>query len=161
MPGNVFVLSDGSTDELFSNLAGGDVDNVERVVVELDEKDRPLPAPVRVADDRARTARRSPLASRETYYAINQPVPNSNPPRRRFVQLRSIEDPQVAAAVHNIELYPGGQWFGRGRGGRPEPHPVRPRRGRGRDARRGLSARSGWPPATRSRWATWSGWSPG
>ena len=39
-------------------------------------------------------------------------MPNSNPPRRRFVQLRSIEDPQVAAAVHNIELYPGGKWFG-------------------------------------------------
>jgi ABC-type antimicrobial peptide transport system permease subunit len=28
------------------------------------------------------------------------------------VQLRSIEDAQVAAAVHNTELYPGGRWFG-------------------------------------------------
>jgi ABC-type lipoprotein release transport system permease subunit len=111
VPGNVLVLSDGSTDELFSNLEDGDLNNVERVTVELDEKDRRLPTPVRVATTE-RDGKTVPLASRETYYAINQPVPNSNPPRRRFVQLRSIEDAQVAAAVHNIELYPGGKWFG-------------------------------------------------
>ena len=31
IPGNVFVLSEGSTDELFSNLGYGDFDNVDRV----------------------------------------------------------------------------------------------------------------------------------
>src|SRR5262249_23994772 len=33
VPGNVLVLSEGSTDELFSNLARSDGNNVERVVV--------------------------------------------------------------------------------------------------------------------------------
>jgi hypothetical protein len=110
VPGNVFVLSDGATDELFSNLGYGDVDNVERVVAVLDEKDRPLPAPVRVKQVEL-NGTPTYLASRETYYVINQPVPNSDPPRRRFVQLRTVEDPQIAAAVHDIELYPGGKWF--------------------------------------------------
>jgi ABC-type lipoprotein release transport system permease subunit len=104
-------MSDGSNDELFSSLGFEEVDNVERVVVELDEKDRLLPAPVRVRTIE-RDGKPVALASRETYYSINQPVPNSNPPRARFVQLRSIEDASIAAAVHNIELYPGGQWFG-------------------------------------------------
>lgn len=111
VPGNVFVLSDGSTDELFSNLGYGDLDNVERAVAELDEKDRPLKAPVRVKTIEL-DGRPVALASRETYYAINQPIPNSNPPRRRFVQVRSVEDARIAAAVHNVELYPGGTWFG-------------------------------------------------
>jgi putative ABC transport system permease protein len=111
VPGNVFVMSDGSTDELFSNLGYEEVSNVERVVVDLDEKGRPLPAPVRVRTMEV-DGQKVALASRETYYAINQPVPNSNPPRRRFVQLRSIEDPLIAAEVHNVELYPGGRWFG-------------------------------------------------
>ncbi|OWK36671.1 ABC transporter permease [Fimbriiglobus ruber] len=111
VPGNVFVLSDGSTDELFSNLGYGDLDNVERVTVELDEKDRPLAVPVRVKQIE-QDGRKLALASRETYYVINQPVPNSTPPRRRFVQLRTIEEPAVAGAVHNIDLFPGGKWFG-------------------------------------------------
>ncbi len=113
VPGNVFVLSDGSTDELFSNLGYGDLDNVERVVVELDEKDRRLPEPVRVKTVEI-DGKPVALASRETYYAINQPIPNSNPPKRRFVQLRSVEDARVAAEVHNVKLYPGGKWFGQG-----------------------------------------------
>jgi hypothetical protein len=111
VPGNVFVLSDGATDELFSNLGTEEVDNVERAVAELDEKDRPLPEPVRVRRVE-RDGKVVPLASRETYYAINMPVPNANPPRRRFVQLRSVEDAQTAADVHNVVLYPGGRWFG-------------------------------------------------
>lgn len=111
VPGNVFVLSDGATDELFSNLGYGDLDNVERVLVDRDEKDRPLPVPVAVKRIE-RDGKKVYLASRETYYVVNQPVPNTVPPRRRFVQLRTIEDPQIASAVHNIELYPGGSWFG-------------------------------------------------
>lgn len=110
VPGNVFVLSDGSTDEIFSNLGYGDLDNVERVVVELDEKDRVLKTPIRVRQ-LERGGKTVALASRETYYSINQPVPNTNPPRRRFVQVRSIEDAEIAAEVHNIQLYPGGKWF--------------------------------------------------
>ncbi len=110
VPGNVFVLSDGSTDEIFSNLGYGDLDNVERAVAELDDKDRVLKVPVRVKTI-DRNGKPVALASRETYYAINMPVPNSDPPRRRFVQVRSLEDSEVAAEVHNIQLFPGGKWF--------------------------------------------------
>ncbi len=129
VPGNVFVLSDGSTDEVLSNLGYGDLDNVERVVVTLDAKNKPLAEPVRVATVE-RDGRPKFLASRETYYNINQLIPlragewdahlathpedRGQPPRqlrRRFVQVRSVEDPEVSAAVHNVDLYPGGRWF--------------------------------------------------
>jgi hypothetical protein len=111
VPGNVFVLSDGSTDELFSNLVPSEVDNVERVTTDLDEKGRRLPYVARVRTVE-KDGNKIYLASRETYYSINQPVPGTDPPRRRFIQLRSHEDGEIAAAVHNIELYPGGRWFG-------------------------------------------------
>jgi hypothetical protein len=110
IPGNVFVLSDGATDELFSNLGYGDLDNVERASAMLDEKDRPLRAPVGVKKAKV-NGRDVFLASKETYYVINQPVPNTDPPRRRFVQLRTLEDPEIAAEVHGVSLYPGGTWF--------------------------------------------------
>ncbi len=110
VPGNVFVLSDGSTDEVFSNLGYGDLDNVERVEAVEDEKNNRLATPVKVKSIE-RNGQTVFLASRETYYVINQPIPNSNPPRRRFVQLRSLDDAAIAAEVHNVELYPGGQWF--------------------------------------------------
>jgi ABC-type lipoprotein release transport system permease subunit len=124
VPGNVFVLSDGSTDEIFSNLGYGELDNVERVEVDeeqlFDATGKPVldgdkelwraVPPIRVKQIE-RDGRKKYLASRETYYSINMPVPNSDPPRRRFVQLRTIEDPLIAAKVHNVELYPGGEWF--------------------------------------------------
>jgi ABC-type lipoprotein release transport system permease subunit len=31
--------------------------------------------------------------------------------RRRFVQIRGIDDPGIAAQVHRLSLLPGGQWF--------------------------------------------------
>jgi len=111
VPGNVFVLSDGATDELFSNLGYGDLDNVERAVVELDNKDRLLATPVRVAKLTNREGRQVFQGSRETYYSINQPIAGTDPPRRRFVSLRAVDDPDIAAAVHDVELYPGGAWF--------------------------------------------------
>lgn len=111
VPGNVFVLSDGATDELFSNLGYGDLDNVERETATLDAKDRPLAEPVRVARTKSRDGREVALASRETYYSINQPIPNTTPPRRRFVSLRAMDDADIAAAVHDVELYPPGRWF--------------------------------------------------
>ncbi len=60
MPGNVLVMSEGSTDELFSNLARGDATNVERVTIASDQKgpaDRPGGGRAR-GDHRARTAAR-------------------------------------------------------------------------------------------------------
>ena len=111
IPGNVFVLSDGSTDEIFSSLDYKDMGNLEQLKVGLDEKNRPLKVPVGIKRKEFGGKVR-PLASWETFYSINQPVPNSEPPRRRFVQLRTLEDPLVAAEVHGVALYPGGRWMG-------------------------------------------------
>ena len=93
-PGNVIVLSDGATDEVISNLTIGDLSEIEN-----------LPEVVR-ADGR-------PMASRETYLVVNQPIPNTSGgrPKRRFLQLRGLEDPQMAADVHAIALLPDGSWF--------------------------------------------------
>jgi ABC-type antimicrobial peptide transport system permease subunit len=93
-PGNVLVLADGATDETFSNLSIGDLSEIEN-----------LPA---VARENGR-----PLASRETFLVVNQAVadPAGGRPKRRFLQMRGIEDPQLTARVHNLELLPGGQWF--------------------------------------------------
>ena len=46
-PGNVLVLADGATDELFSYLGASDVTMIERETATLDSAGRPLPAPVR------------------------------------------------------------------------------------------------------------------
>lgn len=110
IPGNIVVLSDGATDELFSNLAYGEVDNVERATTTQDEKDRPLAVTVGVRKEEIGGRERF-LASKETYYVINMPVPNTHPPRRRFVQLRTMEDADIAARVHDAKLFPGGRWF--------------------------------------------------
>ena len=125
VPGNVFCLSDGATDEIFSNLGYGDLDNVERVSADLeqlfdaagkpvlDDGEKPLwrtISPLKVKQVQ-KDGKPKYLASRETYYSINMPVPNTDPPRRRFVQLRTLDDVEIAAQVHNIQLYPGGRWF--------------------------------------------------
>ena len=93
-PGNVIVLSDGATDEVISNLTVSDLSEIEH-----------LPSVVR-QDGR-------PLASRETFLVVPQLMSDaaSGRPKRRFLQLRGIEDPQLTAGVHNLELLPGGHWF--------------------------------------------------
>ena len=93
-PGNVIVLADGATDEVISNLTIGDLSEIEN-----------LPDVVRT-DGR-------PMASRETFLVANQPIPNTSDgrPKRRFLQLRGIEDPRLTAGVHGLELLPGGSWF--------------------------------------------------
>lgn len=130
IPGNVMVLSDGATDELFSNLGYGDVGNVERVMVTEDEKGRALKKPLGVARgviglDGNFTAlpadtpkEKEPpamvrLASYETYLVMNQavPVPEGEKARRRFLQVRTMRHPAIAAAVHKMDLHPGGAWF--------------------------------------------------
>jgi len=129
IPGNVFVLSDGATDELFSNLGYGDTDNALRQVVTLDEEGNPLPAPVKVAravketdgslrrlkvDEEPPAGQQATyLASKEVYFVVSQPVPvkEGEQPRRRLLNMRAIDDAPVAAAVHNISLYDGSSWF--------------------------------------------------
>jgi len=93
-PGNVIILSERATDEVVSNLMPADVGDLERQQGIVRENDRPL-------------------ASRETYLVVNQPIPNAPAKglRRRFLQVRGLDDPVIAARVHNLELLPGGAWF--------------------------------------------------
>jgi ABC-type lipoprotein release transport system permease subunit len=98
-PGNVLVLSDGATDELFSSLAFGDTSDLER------------DPPNILRDEEG-----NPLASWELYLVVNQPVPESSPTfkkghHRRFLQLRGIDKPALSARVHGLTLHPGGAWF--------------------------------------------------
>lgn len=94
-PGNVIVLSDGATDEMFSNLGYRDSADVERQPGVLrDEQDRPL-------------------CSRETYIVVNQPIEGAKAGerQRRFLQVRGLDDPAVSGKVHGLDLHPGGAWF--------------------------------------------------
>jgi len=94
-PGNVMVLSDGATDELFSNLGFTDIGDIER---------QP-----RVR----RNAAGQPICSREVYLVVNQQVigPSGETLQRRFTQVRGVEDPLMAAEAHGLDLFPGGAWF--------------------------------------------------
>jgi ABC-type lipoprotein release transport system permease subunit len=97
-PGNVMVLSDGATDELFSNLGKADTSDVENQPgVEATEYD----------------GQQVPMCSKEVYMVINQaiPVKPGEKARRRFVQVRGIEFPaEIAGRVHGIKLK-AGAWF--------------------------------------------------
>jgi ABC-type lipoprotein release transport system permease subunit len=93
---NILILSDGSTDEVFSNLSIDDIAGIEQL--------KPI-----VRNDEGK-----PLASRETFMTVNQVIPNSGQnglPKRRFVQLRGLQDPAIAATIHDVALLPGGHWF--------------------------------------------------
>jgi ABC-type lipoprotein release transport system permease subunit len=92
-PGNVMVMSDGSTDEAFSNLGYRDVTEVEWHENIL-------------RDDTGR-----PLASWEVYLIVNQPVESKSARKKRFLQVRGLDDPARSGAVHGIALHEGGAWF--------------------------------------------------
>jgi ABC-type lipoprotein release transport system permease subunit len=93
-PGNVMVLSDGATDESFSNLGFLDIGDIENQPGVLRENGRPL-------------------CSRETYLVVTQPIANPVPgrPQRRFLQVRGVDDSEMSGHVHGLELYPGGSWL--------------------------------------------------
>ena len=95
-PGNVLVLSDGATDELFSNLGYGDVTRIEQLAGIQHDNDG------------------KPLVSWELFVVANQQIPNAKPGerQRRFVQVRGIVDPVRSGNVHSLELHDGGKWFG-------------------------------------------------
>jgi len=92
-PGNLLILAQGVTDETFSSLAYGDTDDIKNQpgILQIDGQ---------------------PSVSRETYLVVNQPTPNAVPgrPRRRFLQVRGVEDAQLAGDVHGMKLYDGGKW---------------------------------------------------
>jgi putative ABC transport system permease protein len=93
-PANVLVLASGSTDEAFSNLSIGDVREIEALPEILRDKDG------------------KPLASRETYMFATQSIPDAPPgrPKHRFLQVRGLADPAIAATVHDAKLKDG-TWF--------------------------------------------------
>ncbi|HEY7424687.1 MAG TPA: FtsX-like permease family protein [Gemmataceae bacterium] len=92
---NVMVLSDGATDEVFSNLGYGDITKIDQwPTVQTDDDGQPL-------------------TSWEVYIIVNQPIPNAKPGerQRRFLQVRGLKEPARTGRVHNIPLKPGGAWF--------------------------------------------------
>src|SRR5262245_7371539 len=93
-PANVICLSDGASDELYSNLPMGETSNLAR-----------QEGVVSGADGR-------PLCSREVYVFTNQgmPAPAGERPKHRFLQIRGVEEPDISAQVHGLELV-GGTWF--------------------------------------------------
>jgi hypothetical protein len=127
VPGNVIVMADGATDELFSNLGFGDIKEIA------------------LRDEVVRGDDGEPLASFEVYVVVNQPIPTRKCPvcgemapvddigekllphgepacagsgavvlgtrGRRFIQVRGAEDPVRTGAIHRIALLPGGAWF--------------------------------------------------
>src|SRR5262249_62099953 len=54
-----------------------------------------------------------PMASWEVYLIVNQPIPESRGGgrKRRFLQVRGLDDPARAGAVHGLPLHDGGAWF--------------------------------------------------
>src|SRR4029077_17876121 len=60
-----------------------------------------------------RDGENKPLVSWEVYVVVNQPIPGApeGGRRRRFVQVRGVEEPARSAAVHGLTLHPGGEWF--------------------------------------------------
>ena len=96
-PRNVMLLSDGATDETFSNLGFSDVGDIPfQEGVDFDPQ----------TNER--------LCSKETYIVANQEIEDPAPgrPLRRLLQIRCIDEPEMSARVHDLELLPGGAWFG-------------------------------------------------
>lgn len=99
-PGNIMILADGATDEVFSNLA-------PTFSVEL--------LPENLRSYLSTTQRGDYLVSQEVYVIVNQVLKNPKiaGPSRRFVQMRGIRDPLIAARVHDLEILQG-RWFSEG-----------------------------------------------
>lgn len=97
-PGNVIVLADGATDETFSTLSFVDSSDIER-------------QPGVLKDEKGVA-----LCTKEVFVIVNQEiqVTAGEKPRRRFVQVRGVEDPAMAGAVHGLKLKEGGRWFSAG-----------------------------------------------
>lgn len=94
-PGNVLILSEGSTDEAFSNLGFADGSEIE------------------TQDGIARDENGRSMVSRETYLGISQQLTDrkTGQPKRRFLQVRGVDDPAMSVKVHGRKMLPGGEFF--------------------------------------------------
>ncbi|MBI2808502.1 MAG: ABC transporter permease [Planctomycetes bacterium] len=92
-PGNVIVLSDGATDEAFSNLPP----------MAVEQLPRDLQREVQKTEDGQW------LFSKEVYVIVMYMIPNPSAGgrERRFVQMRGLDNIPVAAAVHDVKLAVG------------------------------------------------------
>jgi ABC-type lipoprotein release transport system permease subunit len=102
-PGNVILLRDGANDELFSDI---NIEDVHQTLQGLWSTN-----PLLVRDSSGQ-----PLVSLEVYSIATQELPPARPgarPTYRFLQIRGIDDPAVSSQVHDLALFPGGQWFDR------------------------------------------------
>jgi putative ABC transport system permease protein len=95
-PGNVVILSDGAVDETFSNLPNASIEE--------------LPSDMQAAVERGPDGKF--LATKEVYVVAVYTIPTKTdgPPKRRFVQMRGLDDIPNAAVVHSIELDKG-EWL--------------------------------------------------
>jgi putative ABC transport system permease protein len=95
-PANIMVLSRGATDELVSTIEAKDArsDIALQLGIVHDAEDRPL-------------------CSREVYVVVNQLLPASSErdTKRRLIQVRGVEDAEIAAAVHGMSALSAGTWF--------------------------------------------------
>lgn len=113
IPGNVMVLADGATDELFSDLGYGDISLlanqacVKRQILKQEKKEEEVP-----------------LISWELYQVVSQEIPGAKQGgrMRRFVQVRGVEDPVISGAVHELTLHDGSTWFDPGAGVQSVPN---------------------------------------
>ncbi len=109
---NVIVLADAANDEVVSSLSYGETGNMQTQIALYNPFGNKLAKPIKVKTVQFGTQSKY-LVSMETYCVVNMPVPNpgKDAPARRFIQLRAIEDIEVAAMVHDAVLLPGGRWF--------------------------------------------------
>jgi hypothetical protein len=93
-PANVICLSDGASDEMYSNLPMSETSDLAR------------------QEGVAHTSDGRSLCSREVYVFTNQamPAPPGERPKCRFLQVRGVEEPDISAQVHGLELV-AGTWF--------------------------------------------------
>ena len=102
-PGNVIILKDGANDELFSEI---NIDDVHKSLAALWSGDGLV----------ARDPDGTPWVSREVYGIATEELPPAEPggrPSYRFIQIRGMEDPDIAGKVHTMRLQGSGQWFDR------------------------------------------------
>lgn len=102
-PGNVIILKDGTNDELFSEI---NIDDVHKTLFSLWSGDSLV----------QRDPDGTVWVSKEVYGIATQEIPSPTPggrPSYRFIQIRGMEDPDMAGKVHSLKLQPGGEWFNR------------------------------------------------
>ncbi|MFO0968137.1 MAG: ABC transporter permease [Gemmataceae bacterium] len=101
VPGNVIVLADGATDEVFSDVGDPSVtqfsDDIQKMIKRDGKKGKHL-------------------MSKEVYVLVSHVVENAGQSgrKRRFIQLRGVNDPVISAKVHDLKLAKGEWWSASG-----------------------------------------------